>query len=144
MAVIKHIRGLEVTIEVKGATAREYDPADEEDAAPPLEIAFHVPERDAGGPANGTPYVVKYIEAQPGEAFNFRIKRQTNLRNHGHHIAAAVQADDLRLSKGHDETDPSKIQYTPWERNVDAWVSYDASIGYQDNFFCFASLNIGG
>jgi len=56
MAVINQIEGLEVTIEVDGGTAKEYDPCDKLDSDPPEMLDFHV---TASRLANKKPYMVK-------------------------------------------------------------------------------------
>ncbi|KAK5656938.1 hypothetical protein OQA88_3460 [Cercophora sp. LCS_1] len=61
MAIIHGIRGLKVSVRVNGTLAREY-PAPNE--VVPDDLDFDVPE-DEDGPQ---PYVVKYIEAVPGDS----------------------------------------------------------------------------
>ncbi|EAA35603.3 hypothetical protein GE21DRAFT_2615 [Neurospora crassa] len=72
MAILTGYPGLEVTIEVDGQRAQEYDaPADEVEARA-KEIDFHsithVPIQESG-----SPYTIKYIEAKPGKPFVFKL-----------------------------------------------------------------------
>ncbi|KAK4446403.1 hypothetical protein QBC34DRAFT_469792 [Podospora aff. communis PSN243] len=122
MAIIEHIAGLEVTVEVDGEIAKEYEPIGIGDAPPQLED-FHIPRprtgtkrrwqsiREDSGPAAASeahpdraPYVAKYFEGKPGAAFAVRFKRSPLFTHRGHHIATQLSVDNETLSLRHDET----------------------------------------
>ncbi|KAK4446404.1 hypothetical protein QBC34DRAFT_305104 [Podospora aff. communis PSN243] len=132
MAVIDHIRGLEVTVEISGKPGKKYDP-DGEDVASPPKLNFHIPAHVENGQPQQSPYIVKYIEAQPGARFNFHINRQPTFRHCGDHIAAAVQVDN-----NHDTANKG----TTWSCKIRHWVTFDAKHGYRDCNFRFAKLDI--
>ncbi|KAL0475821.1 hypothetical protein QR685DRAFT_60865 [Neurospora intermedia] len=72
MAILTGYPGLEITVEVDGQRAQEYDaPADEVEARAE-EIDFHtithVPIQESG-----SPYSIKYIESIPGKPFAFKL-----------------------------------------------------------------------
>ncbi|KAK1776856.1 hypothetical protein QBC45DRAFT_206251 [Copromyces sp. CBS 386.78] len=70
MAVLTCYPGLEVTVEVDGQRAQEYDaPADEIEAGA-KELNFHsIPDLRI----EGCPYIIKYIESKPGKPFAFQL-----------------------------------------------------------------------
>lgn len=70
MAILDAYPGLEVTIEVDGQRAQEYEaPADEVEARA-SEVDFHsIPELRC----EGTPYTIKYIESKPEKPFAFNV-----------------------------------------------------------------------
>jgi len=138
MAVIKGIKGLEVTVEVDRVPATEYDPCDDEDTHPPGDMEFHTPE--PGGLLDGRPYVVKYIESKPGKSFQFRVKRAVEFRHQSHHIAYMVKTDTLQLMATHDYNED---KYTPWERVTRDFATGDPKTGYKNNEFSFAELDVG-
>jgi hypothetical protein len=142
MAIIDHIRGLEVTVEIGGATAKEYDPPDEQDSCPPPDLEFHIPAKVSNGQAQQSPYMVKYIEAQPDVRFNFHIKRLPNFKHCGDHIAARVQVDSMRLRATHDNTVTPFNKHTTWSRQIASWAAFDETNGHQSCYFRFAKLDI--
>ncbi|KAJ1553047.1 hypothetical protein HK405_009121, partial [Cladochytrium tenue] len=97
MAVIDVVPGLQVTIEVDGATATEYDD--------PKRDKWQIPHLDVAENDDDTPpaYVVKYIESKPGASFRFRINKTPLLQLYGaHHMAFKVHADTISMALSHD------------------------------------------
>ncbi|KAJ1549149.1 hypothetical protein HK405_008996, partial [Cladochytrium tenue] len=97
MAVIGVVPSIEVTIEIDGTTATEYDdPRGDEWQIPDLDVA----ENDVDTPPA---YVVKYIESKPDASFRFRINKTPSLLLHGaHHMAYQVHADKISMALSHD------------------------------------------
>ncbi|KAK0735184.1 hypothetical protein B0T26DRAFT_746997 [Lasiosphaeria miniovina] len=97
MAIFKRIKGLEVTIKVNGATAREYDNPDAVQQVPKDLKDF-----DIANPVIGrtkAPYVLKYIDAKLGALFSLGVYKSANCKPRIHHI---VDTDDLNLGLRHD------------------------------------------
>lgn len=138
MAILEHISGLEVTIEVDGVTAKEYDIPADEDGRPPEDISFHEPRNQPqGGPP---PYSIKYIEAHSGKRFSFRVKRSPDFEHHSHHIGAKVQADQIRLKISHGPPISKSNPHADWNLKTSAWREFDTQNGYQSCYFCFVPL----
>ncbi|KAK3356270.1 hypothetical protein B0H65DRAFT_454518 [Neurospora tetraspora] len=72
MAILTGYPGLEVTVEVDGQRAQEYDaPADEVEARAKETNFYSIPQVPIQG--SGSPYTIKYIESKPGKPFAFEI-----------------------------------------------------------------------
>jgi hypothetical protein len=142
MAVLPGIEGLEVTIEVDGQTAKEYDPCDDGDGDPPENLEFHIP--DGQPQTDAKPYIVKYIEAKPGVSFQCHVKRLPNFQHRSHHIACEYHIDDFETILSHDETVSSRFKASTWESILDHVEVYSEK---QNNFKCcklrFEKLAIG-
>jgi hypothetical protein len=142
MAVLPDIEGLEVTIEVDGETAKEYDPCDDGDGDPPADLKFHIP--DGQREADGKPYLVKYIEAKPGAPFHFHIKRLPNFHHHSHHIAFCCRVDSLVTQWKHDNTVTARDKKTTWRKEIKGWDRYyEEDKTFRTCYFRFEKLHIG-
>lgn len=71
MAILSCLPGLEVTVEVDGQRAHEYDAGLEEVESRAEESNFHPIQQTLQHRHFGAPYVLKYIEAKPGKRFIF-------------------------------------------------------------------------
>lgn len=102
MAVINALPGLEVTIQVDGQIAQEYDPpSDNECAESRPRMAADRPALDD---AYGHGHCVKYIEAIPGALFQFVVEKSSEFDQNCHYIRLKISID------GH---------HTGWLREVD-------------------------
>ncbi|KAK3954903.1 hypothetical protein QBC32DRAFT_403768 [Pseudoneurospora amorphoporcata] len=79
MAILTCLPGLEVTVEVDGQRAHEYDADPEEVESRAEEMDFHLIPPTYGRCCFKAPYVLKYIEAKPGKPFIFVVD-MTNRR----------------------------------------------------------------
>ncbi|KAM7183133.1 hypothetical protein V8F33_013783 [Rhypophila sp. PSN 637] len=70
MVFLDGIPGLYVNVRVNGRTATQYNNPDENERPELTHDDFHLAVR-----GQALPYVVKYIEAKPGECFDIRVKR---------------------------------------------------------------------
>jgi len=143
MAIANDIPGLEVTIEIDGETAKEYDdPHDAGKEPPKLDVrdlaAGQAQDAQAVLEAQNQRYVVKYIEAKPGAFFQFRIKRAVNFKHRGHHIAYSVMGDNFKVSLRHDTTPNSA-----WNTVTKGHLAGNPAEGFQTKTFKFAELKIG-
>ncbi|KAK3397455.1 hypothetical protein B0T20DRAFT_355182 [Sordaria brevicollis] len=70
MAILSGYPGLEVTVEIDGQRAKEYDaPADEVEARVAETDFYSIPQVPVQG--SEPPYTIKYIESKPGKRFAF-------------------------------------------------------------------------
>ncbi|KAK3320776.1 hypothetical protein B0T19DRAFT_403400 [Cercophora scortea] len=123
MAVITELPGLEATILVNGAAAKEYidDSADDEQDQPDC------------------PTVVKYIESVPGASFSIRFVKDKKFRHSSHHIAYKVAVDGIRTSLLHaDRTSRNKR----WETTRKEMTLGNPKDGYKKGRFRFAKLDV--
>ena len=133
MAIIHGIKGLEVTIEVNGVTAKEYHDPDEDergdldlDTPPGVHIRAHQ---------------VKYIEVTPGASFQFRVKRGRRFRHRSDHIGYLAYADGMAVGICHDDTPNNRAER--WDDTLDSFCDGNPVDGYRDYQFKFADLEIG-
>ncbi|KAK0657845.1 hypothetical protein B0T16DRAFT_386311 [Cercophora newfieldiana] len=138
---VRHIGGLEVTIEVDGRTAKEYDPCDDSDNGPPEGCNFHIPETQLE--SNEKPYVIKYIEAKAGASFQFRVKRLPTFEHHSHHIAFGYRVDHVQIELQHDHTVTAGNKNTTWDAVKGHVMLYDKEEdSHKQCSFRFAALDI--
>jgi len=146
MAVIEGIPGLEVTIEVDGVTSKEYDdPDDEEDE--PSDDEFHivatgrVTRSRLSLAVQPKPHIVKYIEAQPGSAFQFRVNRMPNFSFIGIGVLSLAVVDGFQDGRGY--VDLSKHRRDNFDQAVCHFASGSRETGQQTHSFKFGNLEIG-
>ena len=138
MVVLPSLPAIEVTIKVNGATAREYEPPQDETYAMRFgDFDFSVP--DLG---QDVPYVVKYIEAIPGAQYSFRIVKEQRFRSRSHHIAAQAFYDGQKLGLSHDDKGTKK-QSQRWDQEISASWTGTSEGGYYTHTFKFAAIDIG-
>ena len=141
MAVIDSIPGLEVTVEINKKKAREYkdDPSDDPGAdAPDLDTRGYL--------AQDAPnhYMVRYIEAKPGELFGIKVHRSPNFKHVGHHIGVRVSVGSCRVSISQDKTRASvrKPVPTSWTHKHNAVLTGSEKDGFRTNSFIFDNLSV--
>ena len=141
MAIIDSIPGLEVTVEINNKKAREYkdDPSDDPGAdAPDLDTRGYL--------AQDAPnhYMVRYIEAKPGEFFGIKVHRSPNFKHVGHHIGVRVRVGSCRVSICQDTSRASVRKPGPssWTEKTGAVLTGNEEDGFQRNNFIFDNLSI--
>jgi len=148
MAIAKDVRGLEVTIEVNGQKAKEYDdPYDAEREPPDLDLQVlgtgQVLTDQATMEMRDRPYVVKYIEAKAGMPFGIRVTREAHFMHRSHHIAYQISLDNRQYKLNHDTTTKSKKKNHQWASVSDYSGAGDAITGYVAEKWKFATLDLG-
>lgn len=144
MAIIRGVRGLEVTIKVAGEKAQEYDPT--ENTTIPADLEFHIPDcigSETPRSDDNIPYVVKFVEATPGALFHIRVKQLVNFQFSSHHIGYSVAVDSLTTGVSHEECDKNRQLGIPWDAKSSHWISKDETGAWQRNYFRFAQLPVG-
>lgn len=139
MAVIKEIPGLEVTVEVDGRKAKEYVDPD----------AVEIDEDDNNNnddlhnaePGRPRPHVVKYIEAKPGAAFQFRLKRTPDFKHLGDSIFFKAIVDGGKDNSAHN--DHSAGKHSTFREKIDCFYSHDSDGNSKAWGFKFGDLNVG-
>ncbi|KAJ4414647.1 hypothetical protein N0V85_003059 [Neurospora sp. IMI 360204] len=135
MAILTCYPGLEITVEVDGQRAQEYDAPADEVAARATEISFHsIPQLRQ----HGCPYTIKYIESKPGKPFAFELDSSNFLipspDSQKHQIVYKCILDGIstcyyRLRGG-----------TKWRRS--SYHSGNENSGWTLHMFQFANLEI--
>lgn len=137
MAILPSIPGIQVTINVNGAAAREYEAPEDTTCAVAIKDFDLTPNRN-----HNAPYVVKYIEAIPGAPYEFQIVKRQRFRGRSHHIAAKLVVDGQESGLAHEEQGTRKKNQR-WEFESNGITSGGSATGYQIYTFEFAPLNIG-
>lgn len=146
MPVIEGIPGLEVTVEVEGVTAKEYDDPDDENNEP-SDDEFHivatgqVNRRRVSLAVQPKPRIVKYIEARPGSAFKFRVKRMPDFSFIGIGVYFKAFVDGFADNKGY--VDLRKYRRDNFDQAVCHFTSGSRETGQQTHSFKFGNLEIG-
>ena len=139
MAILPTIPGLEVTILVDGVAAAEYgDPDAEENTRASLLPKYDLPP----GPSDlqTVPYVVKYIEAKPGAAFEIQVVKTALFERRSHHIAHRIKLDGrVCLSMAHEGGDGAPR--SEWRRITGTVLSGSPAAGYKAHKFLFSPLS---
>lgn len=142
MAIISHLPGLKVTIEVNGKTAKEYD-APEDAAAAPEDMSFHVPEPTE----DADPYVVKYIESVPGARFRVRVVRTTEFRKRSAGLVHGLELDGQKAPHTHldlwNSADGRPQRDCEYKHCDDSWSVGSNDEGWTKKWFRFGSLDTG-
>ena len=143
MAIISHLPGLKVAIEVDGRTAKEYN-APQDVATTPEDLSFH-PLRPVADDAD--PYIVKYIESIPDTRFAIRVEVEPKFRFHGAAVNFYSEIDGQKAPSSHlihwkheGEIPRYKHQHCGWERS---WAVGSNEEGWTDKYFRFAPLETG-
>lgn len=141
MAVIPGIKGVEVTINVGGQTAREYAPPELERA--PVDLEFDMRGRS---PSDDVPYWVCYILAEPGAAFDFHARKTAAFQYlGGHQIGMMFDVDGRRVPGIKVETHHADTRHQRHSTTFkqDGFLEGNDVVGWVKRPFRFSDLNIG-
>lgn len=135
MAILECYPGLEVTVEVDGAAANEYDEPADCSESKLRHKDFHLADPD-----RPLPLAVKYIEAKPGSPFQFRIRVTKPLKHVDDDVFFRVHVDG---KKDHSLVSYSDSEYQgDWSSIIKVLRSHKDGVK-QKHYFRFSSLNIG-
>ncbi|KAK1776829.1 hypothetical protein QBC45DRAFT_470800 [Copromyces sp. CBS 386.78] len=139
MAILTCLPGLEVTVEVDGQRAHEYDADPEEVESRAEEMDFHPIPQTHRRRCFKAPYVLKYIEAKPGKRFIF-VADMTN----DHIFEWDIDpSQHLRYGCHLDGFNVGSKQVHGGSRNVKAYfITGSRAAGYKKHYFRFESLDV--
>ncbi|KAK4207004.1 hypothetical protein QBC37DRAFT_104955 [Rhypophila decipiens] len=135
MVVLDDIRGLEVTVQVNGTAAKEYDNPDRNEIPELTHDDFHLAVR-----GQALPHVVKYIEAKPGERFEVHVQRTPHFQRIGVNLFYRVEVDGC--SDNMCWSDHSSSATENWTNTVSYLLSI-METGTERHHFKFANLDVG-
>lgn len=139
MAIINIVPGLEATIKVNGITAAEYENPDPEESHALTHVDFDLP----GTTDQALPLVVKYIEAKPGERYEFCVAKKFWFHQRNHHIAYGVSMDGFNLNLRHQPAHNHRARKQEWHASTSGYISGNPTAGYENHLFQFSALDIG-
>ncbi|KAK3299809.1 uncharacterized protein B0H64DRAFT_447722 [Chaetomium fimeti] len=137
MAVITSLPGLRVTVESNGVAAEEHEhPHPQEDNSRTMvRENFDLPP-DYEGPL---PHLVRYIEAKPGEEFEFVVVKEADVQGQSHHLGFGFYIDGELANRSQEYPDaPSRA----WRLRVGGFSSGNQSSGYRRHNYQFKELRL--
>ncbi|KAM7194645.1 hypothetical protein V8F20_007837 [Naviculisporaceae sp. PSN 640] len=135
MAILDYIPGLEVTVEVDGRTATEYDNPNDDEEPSFKHADFHLADQD-----RPLPHVIKYIEAKPGAPFGFQIKGKEDLQFHDRVILFKDFVDGQQAEK---RVSPDRNRRGEWSLLLNRLVKHTSTTHWTSSLFRFGNLDVG-